>query len=257
MSKTEITLNSCGSILKLRNKKTFRFKAVLFGATCLPYLLQETLQTHLSENVAGHDFCDRFYIDNYLNTYDRECDLIKQQPIIDDLMNKAHMPLQEWVSNSKLFHFMHNSSPPATQNVLRLEWDPRLDQLQIVPSEKLMNEASWRISKRNALTLISSLFNPLGLLSPLSIRGRIFMQSLWKLKINWDEPLSEEYSKALTDILREFQHTSEFTFPRRVIFEVSELHVFVDASSKAYGAVAYVIDTKTLATVTSLSVKLE
>ena len=128
---------------------------------------------------------------------------------------------------------MHNSSPPATQNVLGLEWDPRLDQLQIIPSEKLMNEASWKFSKRNALALISSLFDPLGLFSPLSIRGRIFMQTLWKLKINWDDPLSKELIKALTNILREFQHTSEFTFPRRVIFEVSELHVFVDASSKA------------------------
>ena len=195
--------------------------------------------------MAGCDFRDRFYVDNYLNTYNRECNLIKQQPILDELMNEAHMPLQEWVSNSKPFHFIHNSSPPAIQNVLGLEWDPRLDQLQTVPSEKLMNEASWRFSKRNALALISSLFSPLGLLSPSSIKGRIFMQSLWKLKLNRDVPLSEEYSKALTDILREFQCASEFTFPRRVIFEVSELHVFVDASSKAYGAVAYVIDTNT------------
>ena len=190
----------------------------MFGATCLPYRLQETLQTHLSENVAGRDFRNKFYVDNYVNTYDRECDLIKQQPILDELMNEAHMPLQEWVSNSKLYHFMHNSSPPATQNVLSLEWDARLDQLQIVPSGKLMNEASWRLSKHNALARISIFFYSLGLLSPLSIRGRIFMQSLWKLKINWDELLSEEYSKALTDILREFQRTSEFTFLRRVIF---------------------------------------
>ena len=71
------------------------------------------------------------------------------------------------------------------------------------------------------------------------------MQSLWKLKVNWDEPLAGEYIKTLTDILREFQHASEFTFPLRVIFEVSKLHVFVDASSKAYGAVAYVVDTNT------------
>ena len=70
-----------------------------------------------------------------------------------------------------------------------------------------------------------------------------FLILLPKLKVNWDEPLSEEYIKALTDILREFQHASEFTFPSTVIFEVSELHVFVDASSKAYGAVAYVVDT--------------
>ena len=219
----------------------------MFGATCSLYLLQETLQTHLSENVAGCEFRDKFYVDNYLNTYDRECDLIRQQPTLDELMNEAHMPLQEWVSNSKLFHFMHNLAPPATQNVLGLEWDPHLDQLQIVPSEKLMNEASWKFSKRNALALTSSLFDPLGLLSPLSIRGRIFIQSLWKLKINWDEPLTEEHIKALTDILREFQHASDFTFPHRVglIFKVSELHAFVDASSKAYGAVAYVVDTNT------------
>ena len=109
-----------------------------------------------------------------------------------------------------------------------------------------MNEAKWKFFKRSALALISSLLDALGLLSPLSIRGRIFiMQSLWKLKVNWDEPLSEEYIKALTDILREFQQASEFTFPRRVIFEVSELHVFVDASSKACDAVAYVVDANT------------
>ena len=70
---------------------------------------------------------------------------------------------------------MHNSSPPATQNVLGLELDPCLDQLQIIPSEKLMNEANWKFSKCNVLALISSLFDPLGLLSPLSITGRIFV----------------------------------------------------------------------------------
>ena len=189
--------------------------------------------------MAGSEFRDKFYVDNDLNTYDHECDLIRKQPTLNELMNEAHMPLQEWVSNSKLFHFMHNTAPPATQNVLGLEWDPRLDQLLIVPSEKLMNEASWKFSKCNALALISSLFDPL------SIRGRIFMHSLWKIKVSWDEPLSEEYIKALTDILREFQQASEFTFPRRVIFKVSKLHVFVDALSKAYGTVAYVVDTNT------------
>ena len=100
--------------LETEEQKTFRFCVVMFGATCSPYLLQETLQTHLSENVAGREFRDKFYVDNYLNTYDHECDLITQQPTQDELMNEAHMPLQEWVSNSKLFHFMHNSAPPAT-----------------------------------------------------------------------------------------------------------------------------------------------
>ena len=51
--------------------------------------------------------------------------------------------------------------------------------------------------------------------------------------------------EGLTDTLREFQQASEFTFPHRVIFESSDLHVFVDASLKAHSAVAYVVNTNT------------
>ena len=191
--------------LETEEQRTFRFRVVMFGATCSPYLLQQTLQTHLSENVAGREFRYKFYVDNYMNSYERECDLIRSKPKLDELMDEAHMPLQEWVSNSEMFNFMHNTTPPATQNVLGLECDPRLDQLKVVVSEKLMNEASWKFSKRNALALISSLFDLLGLLSPLSIRGRIFLQTLFKAKVSWEESLSEEHVNILIDILKEFQ----------------------------------------------------
>ena len=43
---------------------TFQFKVVRFGETCSPYLLQETLQTHLSQNAEGKSFIDKFYVDN-------------------------------------------------------------------------------------------------------------------------------------------------------------------------------------------------
>ena len=62
--------------LETEEQQTFQFRVVMFGATCSPYLLQETLQTHLSEKVAGHEFSDKFYLDHYMNTYNRECDLI-------------------------------------------------------------------------------------------------------------------------------------------------------------------------------------
>ena len=98
--------------LETEEQRTFRFCVVMLGATCSPYLLQETLQTHFSESVAGRKFSDKFYVDNYMSTYDRECDLIRSKPKLDELMNEAHMPLQEWVSNSEMFNFMHNTAPP-------------------------------------------------------------------------------------------------------------------------------------------------
>ena len=74
---------------------TFQFRVVLFGATCSPYMLQETLQTHLSENTEGNAFKDKFYVDNYMNTYDH------QSYVFTMLWNLASMPLQEWVSNNE------------------------------------------------------------------------------------------------------------------------------------------------------------
>ena len=75
---------------------TCRFWVVLFDATCLPYLLQEILQTHFTENISGHPFLNKFYVENYLNTYDNKSDLINDKVTLDKLMLEANMPLQEW-----------------------------------------------------------------------------------------------------------------------------------------------------------------
>ena len=91
---------------------------MLFGATCSPYLLQEIIQTHLKENVLGNHFAEKFYVDNYLNTYDRECDLIDDKAKLGGLMLDANMPLQEWVSNSDSFNLLYRLDIPITQNLV-------------------------------------------------------------------------------------------------------------------------------------------
>ena len=221
---------------------TFRFKEVLFGATCLPYLLQEILQTHFTENILGHPFVNKFYVDNYLNTYDNESELINDKVKLDELMLEANMPLQEWVSNNQTFNLLYSLDIPIHRNVLGVTWEPHTDTLQITPGEKIMNETSWKFTKRKVLSLISSSFDPLGWLSPLSIKGRIFLQTLWKNKVGWDQPLTEEQISSIKEILREFQQVGEFSFPRRIVFKSVEMHVFIDASSKACGAVTYLVD---------------
>lgn len=72
---------------------------------------------------------------------------------------------------------------------------------------------------------------------PVTISARLFFQQLWKLKCDWDqeipEKLREEWHKNMHSCL-------QVNIPRQLCSKVeTQLHIFSDASSKAYGAVAY------------------
>ena len=225
---------------------TYQFKVVLFGATCSPYLLQETLQTHLSQNAEGSKFVDKFYVDNYMNTYDNQDELVTDKVTVDNVRNQASMPLQEWVSNNEHFNSLYQLAVPVTQNVLGISWNPNTDNMNIVVGEKLVQEDSWRYTKRKVLSLVSSIYDPLGWVSPLTVRGKMFLQTLWKEKMGWDQKLNPDQIKVIHDILVDLQRVTEFVFPRHILYEHTELHVFTDASSKAYGAAVYTVnDTRT------------
>jgi len=89
-------------------------------------------------------------------------------------------------------------------------------------------------------------YDPLGLLSPVTIRAKLLIQELWQQRLEWDEPLALELGTKWHGIAEDIQETNKITLPR-CYFSESEsptsttyLHVFADSSPKAYGAVAYV-----------------
>ena len=177
-----------------------------------------------------------------MNTYDNHADLVSDKIPLDNVMNQASMPLQEWVSNNEYFNFMYQLAVPITQNVLGIAWNPYTDNMNIVVGVKLILKDSWRYTKRKILSLVSSVFDPLGWVSPLTVRRKIFLQTLWKEKMGWDQTLNTEQVKVIRDILIDLQRVDEFSFPRHILHEHSELHVFADTSSRAYGAAVYTVN---------------
>ena len=76
------------------------------------------------------------------------------------------------------------------------------------------------------------------------MRAKILIQKLWQQDIDWDEPLSkaaeEEWLSIATDI-QDAIDTSSITFPtHNPTRQTIKLHVFADASPRAYGAVAFI-----------------
>ncbi|XP_045499411.1 uncharacterized protein LOC123697038 [Colias croceus] len=97
-------------------------------------------------------------------------------------------------------------------------------------------------TKREALSAVMSIYDPLGLLSYFTIRAKIILQSLWRLQISWDEPIPEEEGEHFAGWLSQLEAVGALRLPRCYAMdnvEDIELHVLCDASEQAYAAVAY------------------
>ena len=58
------------------------------------------------------------------------------------------------------------------------------------------NEDNVTFTKRNVLSKINSIFDPLGLVSPLTVKAKILMRKIWMIepKLGWDDKLPEKLS---------------------------------------------------------------
>jgi len=96
----------------------------------------------------------------------------------------------------------------------------------------------------------SKVFDPLGLLSPVTVQVKIFMQSLWQRNLDWDEPLSDEDQQQWLRIAENIEEARHFQISRQYFPTIGTseqpdtLHVFTDASLTAYGAVAFLCSGK-------------
>jgi hypothetical protein len=119
-------------------------------------------------------------------------------------------------------------------------WNARTDQITFSVDMK----GSSQTTKRGVLSMIARLFDPLGLVSPVTITAKITLQEIWKLKINWDESLPLGLHTRWVEFLRTFIELNQIKIPRKVIGSKSyhriELHGFSDASEKSYGACVYI-----------------
>lgn len=98
------------------------------------------------------------------------------------------------------------------------------------------------LTKRTVLSFISSIFDPLGLLTPCTIIAKIFIQELWMLQICWDSELPAELASQWSKYCQDIITLNDLRICRQVIcnnFQSIEIHGFCDSSQKAYGACVY------------------
>ena len=111
-------------------------------------------------------------------------------------------------------------------------------------SSLLRTSDDMKYTKRNFLRKIATLFDPLGLLAPFTIRAKILLQEKWTAGLEWDGEMNIPLINSAQSWFRELHDLKQVQVPRclqtvgKTIDSVS-LHTFVDASEDAYGAVVY------------------
>ena len=77
-------------------------------------------------------------------------------------------------------------------SIIGLKWDLSTDTLTLTSSKD--EYTRQLVTKRNVLQISSKVYDPLGLLFPVTIRTKLLIQELWEQQPEWDEPLSPELS---------------------------------------------------------------
>ncbi len=87
------------------------------------------------------------------------------------------------------------------------------------------------------------MYDPFGLISPITIRARTILQDLWGENLDWDTPVPDKVITLWKVWLDELFELPKFIkIPRHLGFGINnkiELHVFVDASTKVFAATVY------------------
>ena len=127
---------------------------------------------------------------------------------------------------------------------LGIIWDPVSDKFTF-NADRLKSDAETygeAITKRQLFSLGLKIYDPIGLIAPVTLKAKIAMQLIWLDTTKWDQsikaerlPLWKKYLESLTGL----EHIKVSRHVKIDPSQPSEIHIFCDASEQAYGAVAY------------------
>ena len=178
----------------------YRFKRVLFGAVCSPFMLYATLSHHLQQHNTpiSCDLLNNLYVDNVLSGSSSENEVISYYHNARKLLSEACFNLRVWVTNNpqlKTITQQEKIADTATpSNTLGILWNPISDQLS-VSSKGPLTTGTLLTTKRELLHESSKVFDPLGIATPVTIQAKLLIQKIWTTQIEWDEPLGAELAK--------------------------------------------------------------
>ena len=115
---------------------------------------------------------------------------------------------------------IHTTDNNTSKKVLGVTWNNKADTL-ISDFLDLIKEAKLlKPTKRNVLKILSSFYDPMGLIQPIIIGLKTLMQNICKEKLDWDDILSHNFLEDWHDCLTKLEKVGSIETHRR--FEIGK-----------------------------------
>lgn len=168
--------------------------------------------------------------------------------------NPQPWSLNKWVSNCrKVLNSIPKSEVAWEMKTLNLDQD-KLPMERALGLNWCMESDTFKFkititgrpfTRRGLLSVVRSVYDPLGVLEPVVLPAETILQDLCRSKIGWDDDLPEHFKKRWCEWLSSLTALEHFSFPRCLKPEgfedckFAQLHYFADASEYACGSVSY------------------
>lgn len=240
--------------------RDYALNRLTFGTSCAPYIaikaikqLAETEKDHYPEaaNIISNDA----YVDDVISGGDDVQTVQKLQKDLVTMMQLGGFDLKKWASNvSEVLQQVPEAdrelqlpvelNPNQSIKALGIAWNTASDSFGFTAA--LEDTTKRQFTKRSVLSSLAKLFDPIGLIAPVIVVGKIIMKKVWCWQpvLDWDDALPPALNDEWLSYIEGLRHIAEIKIPRWINASTSaksiQLHGFCDASKSAYGAAIYV-----------------
>ena len=239
----------------LQKLEIYRFTRAIWGLNQSPFLLEGTIEKHFDDckeefSKEVEEIKRRKHVDDVFlgGETTEEVQHLKQTSV--EIFSRASFKLHKWHSNRKelvkeelddseseeSFTKQQLKSKESGTKLLGLGWNESEDTI-FISFEKKDSEPT----KRGVLQTLASIYDPLGIVSPVTLMGKIIFRDICDQHLKWDSELPENLRERWRRFVKNLPDKIEVPHIISKEGEIQgiDLHAFGDASGNGVSRAIY------------------
>ena len=212
----------------------YRFLRVAFGVTSSPFLLGTTIKSQLTKYIVSQiavvalkKLLRDMYVDDVATSFRTMEEGLEFYFESKKCLKEDGFELRKWNSNNKELmdkiyveenenSYEHGKNCLGLRKVLGINWDIEKDLFVFDFDEIVQLAKDLKFTKRNLLKINATLFDPLGLISPITLQGKLLFKLLCIYKSDWDDGLNDIIKQKFLKFLNDLKNIKEISMSRAI-----------------------------------------